>query len=273
MAKKSSSQTAVLFGGSGRQGVGDLLHRGGAEPEPPHVRRSITPRAMIPKRDQYKVTAFNQPITGTKATALYMMHSYHQGKKPHDAIRQYIRHYTQPGDVVLDPFSGSGSTALARPWERRSSIAGDRSPASTFITKNYCSPTDASKLRQAYQKVRAAVQAEMNWLYGTKCDRCNGDATVVYTVYSQVFQCPRCNQKVGRSIARRDRDRPVQESPRRFECVPTVLRNPTQKKSTLAARPSVTYRYCNATPATTGVVRPAPRGDTTTPTPGNFSAS
>ena len=143
------------------------------------------------------MTAFNQPITATKATALYLMHSYHQGKKPHDAIRRYIRHYMQPGDVVLDPFSGSGSTALAASLEDRTAIAIDRSSAATFITKNHCSPIDTAKLRQAYQKVRAAVQREMEWLYGTKCDRCNGNATVVYTVYSQVFQCPRCNQQVA----------------------------------------------------------------------------
>ena len=147
--------------------------------------------------DDYNVVAFNQAITSTKATAIYLMHSYHQGKKPHDAIRRYIRHYTQVGDVVLDPFSGSGGTSLAAALEGRTAIAIDRSPASTFITKNYCSPIDPAKLSQGYQRVRAAVQAEMDWLYGTKCDRCKGYAAVVYTVYSQVFQCPRCNQKVA----------------------------------------------------------------------------
>jgi len=154
-------------------------------------------RPYDPESDDYDTSAFNQPITTTKATALYLMHSYHQGKKPHDAIREYIRHYTEPGDVVLDLFSGSGGTALAASLEGRTAIAIDRSPASTFITKNYSSPIDTAKLRQASQRVRSAVQAEMDWLYGTKCDRCNGDATTVYTVYSQVFKCPRCNQKVA----------------------------------------------------------------------------
>src|SRR5262245_40590974 len=62
--------------------------------------------------DSYKVRAFTDPITTTKATAIYNMHRY-DSKKPHDAIRQYIRHYTQAGDIVLDPFCGSGGTALA----------------------------------------------------------------------------------------------------------------------------------------------------------------
>ena len=40
-------------------------------------------------------------ITTTKATAIYNMHGY-WSKKPHDAIRQYIIHYTEPEDIVLD---------------------------------------------------------------------------------------------------------------------------------------------------------------------------
>ena len=36
----------------------------------------------------------------------------------------------------------------------------------------------------------------MDWLYETRCDRCGGKATTAYTVYSQVFQCPRCLEKV-----------------------------------------------------------------------------
>jgi 16S rRNA G966 N2-methylase RsmD len=146
--------------------------------------------------DSYHVSAFRKPITSTKATAIYLMHSYHQGKKPHDAIREYIRHHTEPGQLVLDPFSGSGGTSLAALLERRVAIAIDRSPASTFITKNYCTTVVSSRLRQAFQRVTAAVNEEMTWLYGTACDRCGGEATVAYTVYSQVFQCPRCTKHV-----------------------------------------------------------------------------
>ena len=135
------------------------------------------------------------PITSTKATAIYNMHTY-WSKKPHDAIRQYIRHFTQPGDIVLDPFCGSGGTALAALMEGRKAIAIDRSPAATFITKNYCTPVDPDGLQAAFEQLGRAVQPEMDWLYETRCDRYGGKATTGYTVYSQVFQCPRCMQKV-----------------------------------------------------------------------------
>ena len=37
----------------------------------------------------------------------------YQWQKPDDLIEGYIRHATKPGDLVLDPFAGSGTTLLA----------------------------------------------------------------------------------------------------------------------------------------------------------------
>ena len=163
----------------------------------PNLRRFVEEHATPydPATDDYDVPPFDQPITTTKATAIYNMHTY-WSKKPHDAIRQYIRHYTQPGDMVLDPFCGSGGTALAALMEGRAAIAIDLSPAATFITKNYCTPVDVEELQRAFEELQAAVKPEMDWLYETRCDRCDGRATTAYTVYSYVFRCPRCLEKV-----------------------------------------------------------------------------
>lgn len=96
------------------------------------VEAHLAERTYDPEHDDYDVPAFNKPIETTKATAIYNMHTY-WSKKPHDAIRQYIEHYTQPGDLVLDPFCGSGGTTLAALMTGRKAIAIDRSPAATFI--------------------------------------------------------------------------------------------------------------------------------------------
>lgn len=159
------------------------------------VEQHLQERPYTPETDDYDVPAFDKPIETTKATAIYNMHTY-WSKKPHDAIRQYIRHYTRPGDLVLDPFCGSGGTALAALMEGRKAIAIDRSPAATFITKNYCTPVDVDELQQAFEELQRKVKPEIDWLYETRCDRCDGRATTAYTVYSQVFQCPRCLEKV-----------------------------------------------------------------------------
>jgi adenine-specific DNA methylase len=162
----------------------------------PNLRKFVEEHATPydPEKDDYDVPPFDQPITTTKATAIYNMHTY-WSKKPHDAIQQYIRHYTQPGDLVLDPFSGSGGTALAALMEGRAAIAIDLSPAATFITKNYCTPVDVDELQQAFEELKARVKPEMDWLYETRCDRCDGRATTAYTVYSYVFECPKCGER------------------------------------------------------------------------------
>ena len=159
----------------------------------PNLRRFVEEHATAydPETDDYSIPAFNRPIETTKATAIYNMHVY-WSKKPHTAIRQYVRHYTRPGDIVLDPFCGSGGTALAALLDGRKAIAIDRSPAATFITKNH---PDA--LREAFEQVKRQVQPEIDWLYETRCDRCGGKASTGYTVYSQVFQCPRCLKKIA----------------------------------------------------------------------------
>ena len=149
-----------------------------------------------PATDDYAVPPFDKPITTTKATAIYNMHTY-WSKKPHDAIRQYIRHYTEPGDLVLDPFCGSGGTALAALMDGRAAIAIDLSPAATFITKNYCTPVDVGELERAFAELERKVKREMEWLYETRCDRCDGRALTAYTVYSQVFRCDKCNEPVA----------------------------------------------------------------------------
>jgi SAM-dependent methyltransferase len=162
----------------------------------PNLRRFVEEHARPydPESDDYHVPPFDQPITTTKATAIYNMHTY-WSKKPHGAIRQYIRHYTQPGDIVLDPLCGSGGTALAALMEGRAAIAIDLSPAATFITKNYCTPVDVDELQRAFEELQAKVKPEIDWLYETRCDRCDGRAMTGYTVYSYVFQCPRCLEK------------------------------------------------------------------------------
>ena len=196
MTRKSEPQSGKLF----KKNIPKMPegYYSGDQPNPnlrAFVEQHLKERPYDAATDDYNVPAFDKPIETTKATAIYNMHTY-WSKKPHDAIRQYIRHYTKPGDLVLDPFCGSGGTALAALMEGRKAIAIDRSPAATFITKNYCTPVDIDELQKAFEELKRKVKPEIDWLYETKCDRCGGKATTAYTVYSQVFQCPRCLEKV-----------------------------------------------------------------------------
>lgn len=126
-----------------------------------------------------------------KASAIYNAHAYHT-KVPPDAIKPYVEHYTKPGDIVLDPFCGSGMTGVAALLAGRNAIVSDLSPAAVHIAYNYCTPVDLAALKREWERIKAEVRDEFRWLYGTKCDSCGGPATIQYTVWSDVLACPRC---------------------------------------------------------------------------------
>ena len=197
MAKKRDSQTGDLY----KKDIPKMPegYYSGDKPNPnlrTFVEQHIKERPYDPVNDDYDVPAFTESQSVVnRRDAINDLHIY-WSKKPYSAIVPYIRHYTKPGDLVLDPFSGSGGTNLAALMEGRKTIAIDRSPAATFITKNYCTPVNTDEVQKGFEELKNKVKAEIEWLYETRCDRCGGKATTAYTVYSQVFQCPRCLEKI-----------------------------------------------------------------------------
>ncbi len=147
--------------------------------------------------DNYRPREFTWPIKTTKTSPVFSMHSYHLGKKPYDAVEAYINHYTSQGDLVLDPFCGSGSTALAALVQGRKAVAIDASPAATFITRFYLSRCDPDDLAFRFERMCASVSEEMQHLYGTVCHRCNSPATIHYVIYSNLYECPSCSRQVS----------------------------------------------------------------------------
>jgi len=150
-----------------------------------------------PDSDSYSVGEFSRSIETTKNSAIFRMHSYHLGKKPHDAVEAYVAHHTALGDLVLDPFCGSGSTALAALRLGRKAVAIDASPAATFISRFYLSPCDWEDLARRFEKMRRTVADELKVLYGTICHLCGADATIHYVIYSNIYNCPRCGGRVS----------------------------------------------------------------------------
>lgn len=218
MTKKASISTqARLELGSAPRRPGRIYSRDIPNPQLRNfVEEHLAAHPFEAVTDSYSVAAFGHAITSTKATKIYNMHSYHLGKKPHDAIREYICHYTDPGDLVFDPFCGSGSTALAALLASRKAIAVDRSPAATFVAANYCTLIDPEQLINDVEAISQVVRPVMEWLYGTFCERCGGRATITYLIYSQRFQCPRCLTKVALFDCI-DRDDGSKACPRCFE--------------------------------------------------------
>ncbi len=198
--------------------------------------------------DNYNPPPFQTPIKTTRATSVYRMHTYWT-KKPHDAIRQYITHYTQAGELVLDPFCGSGGTALAALIEGRKAIAIDRSPAAAFLAYNHCRPVNPDALVAAFAAIEQEMAAETEWLYGTRCDRCGGPAMIAYTIWSRVFECLRCLQKTPLADCPDAKGKTAQGKMKRIKACPHCLKRNFVEDirkggSQTAMIPVMTVYYC-----------------------------
>jgi transcriptional regulator with XRE-family HTH domain len=69
---------------------------------------------LLPKTSGIPASAKLPPerIDAQKTSTSYRAHSYHT-KIPPEAITPFIRAFTRPGEIVLDPFCGSGMTGVA----------------------------------------------------------------------------------------------------------------------------------------------------------------
>lgn len=159
-------------------------------------------------------------VSEGKNNPIYNAHSYHT-KVPHPAIMRYILYYTQPGDIVLDGFAGTGMTGVAaqmcgnpdidlktkieaeyaslgykKPvWGTRHAVLGDLSPVASFIAYNYNTPVDSKAFALEAKKILAEVEKECGWMYETR----HTDGTIGkinYVVWSDVFICPDCGGEV-----------------------------------------------------------------------------
>lgn len=52
----------------------------------------------------------------------------HPNEKPVSLVRKFIRAHTDPGDLILDPFGGSGTTAVAALHEGRRCLIVEKDP-------------------------------------------------------------------------------------------------------------------------------------------------
>lgn len=138
-------------------------------------------------------SGFEGTIRAGKNSTTYRAHSYHT-KVPPEAIVPLIEHYTRPGDVVLDPFCGSGMTGVAALRVGRHALLSDVSPAAVHISRNYVTPCDPNELVAAGERVHRAVRSTMAFLYDA-VESTGARATVEHTVWSDVYSCPSCREE------------------------------------------------------------------------------
>ena len=143
---------------------------------------------------------------------VYKAHTYHT-KVPPRAVAQYILHYTNPGDIILDGFCGSGMTGIAaqqcnsykqsaldiskgKSFGPRFYILGDLSPAATYITYGYNNTFDPSFFKKEVERILEDVEKQLGWLVETNHAATNIKGNLNYAVWSDVYLCPNCGKEV-----------------------------------------------------------------------------
>ena len=161
-------------------------------------------------------------VSEGKTDPIYKAHSYHT-KVPHLAIVPSILHFTEPGDIVLDGFAGSGMTGVAAQWcgtaptqyrhklesewrkagmpapkwGARRLVLNDLSPAATFIGANYNLPFDVDVFAKAGKQLLREVEREIGWMYETLHTDGKTKGRIEFTVWSEIFTCPECAGEVN----------------------------------------------------------------------------
>lgn len=118
-------------------------------------------------------------------TGMYAMHKY-WSKKPHNVVARYIRQFSQPGDIVLDTFCGSGITVVESVKSRRRAIGVDINPSAVAATRMALEHIDIPTLQTSFERLREAVSAAIDTLYQTDCPRCGNPAAIAtHTIWEQ----------------------------------------------------------------------------------------
>jgi len=167
--------------------------------------------SQVETKEPHVARPFHDSLAAGKNTHVYDAHTYHT-KVPPEAIAQLMEHYTQPGDMILDPFCGSGMTGVAALKTGRRPILVDLSPAATFIAMNYVSPVNAREYMQAVEKILAVTQGEELEIYGTRCRKCGKRLPLEYMVWSYGLLCQFCGQEFVLWDVARDERPNVRES-------------------------------------------------------------
>src|SRR5438132_10587815 len=110
---------------------------------------------MIPY-DQLRVIDTPIPAERQSAKRHYGVHPYFT-RRPYNVVRSYIQHFSKEGDRVLDPFGGSGVTAIEAFLEGRVGIHNDINPLANFIAQGIADlyKEDVSEFRVALHRPEA----------------------------------------------------------------------------------------------------------------------
>lgn len=127
----------------------------------------------------------------------YLMHKY-WARKPHNVIRECIAALTSEGDVVADPFCGSGVAVREGALLGRECYGFDVNPAAVLISRVLLAPPEPNAFAETFEAIQAEAYARYGYLYQTGDGR-----TVKYVSHRIIAKCG-CGAVLRRDECRKE---------------------------------------------------------------------
>lgn len=159
---------------------------------------------------------FNKPLPSSRCGAFCNTFPYPTKISP-ESIAVYIATMTNPGDTVLDPFSGSGSTGIAAllcehptermmqiannlgvspQWGARNAVGYEIGTYGHFAAKTISNRLKADVFRRAVNEFIDKENKLLNHYYSAKDP--NGNIGVIrYIIWTEVLICPKCGKELS----------------------------------------------------------------------------
>ncbi len=135
----------------------------------PTLKKLLSPNSFqIGKQESYTIKIDNSKFDYLSQALPKEIKVKKQGVKRHfgvhgyftkqswDIVQAYIKNFTLPGDVVLDPFGGSGVTAIEAMMTNRKGINIDLNPMAIFLVEALVAPVGERELTEAFEKIKKA---------------------------------------------------------------------------------------------------------------------
>jgi tRNA G10 N-methylase Trm11 len=97
------------------------------------------------------------PVKKQAAKRHFGVHGYFT-KQAWNVVAEYIKNFSQPGDLILDPFGGSGVTAIESLMNNRKAISIDINPLAIFVVNSLITPVNFNELNDAFERVKKEYQ-------------------------------------------------------------------------------------------------------------------
>lgn len=121
-----------------------------------------------------------------KSGPIFNLHTYWT-KQPIEPIEYYINEYTKEGDVVLDPFSGTGMTGVASLKMNRNCILNDISVIARHISAGYTTNISIIDNNEKINSYWSSIKEKLEPIYLTKCAQCNTSNQIMFSIVGEEY--------------------------------------------------------------------------------------